>query len=131
MQAIHRAIGNGELYQLNYTAPLRAEFDGDPRAWFMALRKAQPSGYAAFIDTGDEQVLSVSPELFFDWHGDRILARPMKGTAPRGTTTAEDEAPRVLLTGSESASRARCSSSPAAKLKRRPNGISPGRAPIR
>jgi para-aminobenzoate synthetase/4-amino-4-deoxychorismate lyase len=97
MQAIHRAIGNGELYQLNYTAPLRAEFAGDPRAWFMALQKAQPNGYAAFIDTGDEQVLSVSPELFFDWHGDRILARPMKGTAPRGATAAEDEALALRL----------------------------------
>ncbi|MDQ0607053.1 aminodeoxychorismate synthase component I [Variovorax sp. W1I1] len=92
MQAIHRAIANGELYQLNYTAPLRAEFRGDARDWFASLLKAQPDGYAAFIDTGDEQVLSVSPELFFNWQGDRILARPMKGTAPRGATAAEDEA---------------------------------------
>jgi para-aminobenzoate synthetase/4-amino-4-deoxychorismate lyase len=97
IEAIHRAIANGELYQLNYTAPLRAEFHGDARDWFMALRKAQPNGYAAFIDTGDEQVLSVSPELFFDWQGERILARPMKGTAPRGATTAEDEAMALRL----------------------------------
>ncbi|WP_432730821.1 aminodeoxychorismate synthase component I [Variovorax sp. W6] len=92
MQAIHRAISDGELYQLNYTAALRAGFDGDPQALFMALRQAQPDGYTAFIDTGEEQVLSVSPELFFDWEGERILTRPMKGTAPRGATPAEDEA---------------------------------------
>ncbi|WP_371286299.1 aminodeoxychorismate synthase component I [Variovorax sp. 770b2] len=97
IEAIHRAIANGELYQLNYTAPLRAEFRGDAHDWFMALRKAQPNGYAAFIDIGDEQVLSVSPELFFDWQGERILARPMKGTAPRGATTAEDEAMALRL----------------------------------
>jgi para-aminobenzoate synthetase/4-amino-4-deoxychorismate lyase len=98
MDAIHRAIGNGELYQLNYTAPLRARFKGgDPLAWFMALQRAQPNGYAAFIDTGDEQVLSVSPELFFDWQGERILSRPMKGTAPRGATPAEDEALALQL----------------------------------
>ncbi|MCR6476755.1 aminodeoxychorismate synthase component I [Variovorax sp. ZS18.2.2] len=97
MQAIHRAIANGELYQLNYTAPLRAEFQGDAHDWFMTLREAQPNGYAAFIDTGDEQVLSVSPELFFDWQGERILARPMKGTAPRGATAAEDEAMALRL----------------------------------
>lgn len=97
MKAIHRAIANGELYQLNYTAPLRAEYRGDARDWFIALREAQPNGYAAFIDTGDEQVLSVSPELFFDWQGDRILARPMKGTAPRGATAAEDEAMALRL----------------------------------
>ncbi|MDP9606589.1 UNVERIFIED_ORG: para-aminobenzoate synthetase/4-amino-4-deoxychorismate lyase [Variovorax paradoxus] len=92
MQAIHRAISDGELYQLNYTAALHARFDGDAQALFMALRQAQPDGYTAFIDTGEEQVLSVSPELFFDWQGDRILTRPMKGTAPRGATPAEDEA---------------------------------------
>jgi para-aminobenzoate synthetase/4-amino-4-deoxychorismate lyase len=97
MQAIHDAIRSGELYQLNYTAPLRAEFGGDACAWFMALRQAQPNGYAAFIDTGEEQVLSVSPELFFDWQGERILARPMKGTAPRGATAAEDEALALRL----------------------------------
>ena len=97
MHAIHRAIANGELYQLNYTAPLRAEFHGNARDWFMALRQAQPNGYAAFMDTGDEQVLSVSPELFFDWQGERILARPMKGTAPRGATAAEDEALALRL----------------------------------
>lgn len=92
MQAIHRAIAHGKLYQLNYTAALHAGFHGDAQALFMALRQAQPDGYTAFIDTGEEQVLSVSPELFFDWQDDRILTRPMKGTAPRGATPAEDEA---------------------------------------
>ncbi|RSZ36091.1 MULTISPECIES: aminodeoxychorismate synthase component I [unclassified Variovorax] len=92
MQAIHRAIANGELYQLNYTAALHARFHGDAQALFLALRQAQPDGYTAFIDTGKEQVLSVSPELFFDREGDRILTRPMKGTAPRGATPEEDEA---------------------------------------
>lgn len=90
MAEIHRAIADGELYQLNYTAQLHGELQGAPRDLFMALRRAQPGGYAAFIDTGDEQVLSVSPELFFDWDGERILARPMKGTAPRGATSAID-----------------------------------------
>lgn len=92
MQVIHRAIADGELYQINYTAALHAAFQGNARDWFLALRQAQPDGYTAFIDSGEEQVLSVSPELFFDWQDERILARPMKGTAPRGATPAEDEA---------------------------------------
>lgn len=87
---IHRAIANGELYQLNYTAQLSGVLRGDPRDLFMALRQAQPGGYAALIDTGIEQVLSVSPELFFDWNGECILVRPMKGTAPRGATPEDD-----------------------------------------
>ncbi|RZL64719.1 MAG: aminodeoxychorismate synthase component I [Variovorax sp.] len=92
MSAIHRAIAEGALYQINYTAPLHARFEGDALGWFHALRQAQPDGYTAFIDTGEEQVLSVSPELFFDWQGERILSRPMKGTAPRGATPDEDAA---------------------------------------
>jgi para-aminobenzoate synthetase/4-amino-4-deoxychorismate lyase len=45
-------------------------------------------------------VLSVSPELFFDWCDDRILVRPMKGTAPRGVDAAEDEQLREFLRSS-------------------------------
>jgi hypothetical protein len=62
------------------------------RRLFDALQRAQPGGYAAWIDTGEEQVLSVSPELFFDWRNRRLLARLMKGTAARGATDAEDDA---------------------------------------
>ena len=36
-------------------------------------------------------MLSVSPELFFDWSSEgSILTRPMKGTAPRGATQKQD-----------------------------------------
>jgi para-aminobenzoate synthetase/4-amino-4-deoxychorismate lyase len=90
MARIHQAIAAGELYQVNYTAPLHGAFQGDAQALFMALRRAQPNGYAACLDTGFEQVLSVSPELFFDWQDDRLLVRPMKGTAPRGADATED-----------------------------------------
>ena len=90
MAAIHQAIAAGDIYQLNYTAPWQATLQGTPQALFAALHRAQPGGYAAYIDTGAEQVLSVSPELFFDWDGQHILARPMKGTAPRGATPADD-----------------------------------------
>lgn len=93
MCAIHQAIEAGELYQLNYTAPMRGQLhQGTPIELFMALRRAQPGGFAAYIDTGEAQVLSVSPELFFDWDGERILTRPMKGTAPRGATPQVDAA---------------------------------------
>lgn len=94
---IHRAITAGALYQVNFTAPLHGILHGELEggaalAFFAALQRAQPAGYAAFLDTGEEQLLSVSPELFFDWDGSRILTRPMKGTAPRGATPAEDAA---------------------------------------
>lgn len=112
---IQQAIADGELYQVNLTAPLIGQWTGEPpanaaRALFAALQRAQPGGYAAFIDTGDAQLLSVSPELFFDWQdvgegegegdGGRILARPMKGTAARGDTPALDAAQAAALRAS-------------------------------
>lgn len=80
---IHAAIADGEVYQINFTAPWRSAFAGHPLGLFHALHRAQPDGYAAYLDTGTQQVLSVSPELFFDWRDDRLLSRPMKGTAAR------------------------------------------------
>jgi len=94
---ILRAIADGEVYQVNATAPLTGTLDGDPLALFAALRRAQPNAYAAYLDFGDDRILSVSPELFFDWRDGRILARPMKGTAPRGATPAEDAAQAEFL----------------------------------
>ena len=102
MHHIQRAIAAGELYQVNFTAQLAGVWQGEPeegvlQALFAALQRAQPGGYAAFIDTGDAQVLSVSPELFFDWQGGHILARPMKGTAARGATPQDDAAQAAAL----------------------------------
>ena len=101
---IHQAIGDGELYQVNYTAPWMGTVTGEGAALFDALLRAQPGGYAACFTAGDEQVLSVSPELFFDWQasaaGGSILARPMKGTAARGTTPALDAAAAERLRAS-------------------------------
>jgi len=87
---IHRAVADGEVYQINFTAPLSSPFSGDPLALFEALLRAQPGGYAAYIDTGSQQVLSVSPELFFDWRDGLLLSRPMKGTAARSPDPADD-----------------------------------------
>jgi para-aminobenzoate synthetase/4-amino-4-deoxychorismate lyase len=90
---IHRAIADGELYQVNLTAPLQGRLrEGSARALFDALRRAQPQALAAYIDSGAEQVLSVSPELFFDWRHNTIQSHPMKGTAPRGATPEADAA---------------------------------------
>ena len=99
---ILRAIADGEVYQVNATAPLTGTLQGDPCALFAALRRAQPNAYAAYLDFGtdahpDDRFLSVSPELFFDWRAGRLLARPMKGTAPRGATPAEDAAQSQFL----------------------------------
>ena len=100
---LDRDISSGAFYQVNYTAQMQGTVTHPSPSHaaqtsvaapapplFHALQRAQPGGYAVYLDTGAEQVLSVSPELFFDWQGGAILTRPMKGTAPRGATAAED-----------------------------------------
>lgn len=99
MARIHAGIAAGHYYQINYTQQLhgQAQAPVDGAALFAALQQAQPGGYALYLDLGGEQIASVSPELFFDWHqpasgSGSILTRPMKGTAARGATPAHDAA---------------------------------------
>lgn len=93
LRHIHAAIAQGRYYQINHTQVLPGHLEGGtPWALFQALCRAQPGGYTAYLDTGDEQLLSVSPELFFDWDGEHLLTRPMKGTAARGASPTVDAA---------------------------------------
>jgi para-aminobenzoate synthetase/4-amino-4-deoxychorismate lyase len=93
--AIHEWIRSGDVYQLNFTAPMEVRAPGSPAALYRRLRSRQPAAYGAFLHTQTNRlILSFSPELFFHLEergpNRRIVTRPMKGTAPRGRTTRED-----------------------------------------
>ncbi len=90
IEAIKAAIAAGDTYQVNYTYRLHSRISGDSFSFFLDLLNSQRTDYAAYLDTGAFQILSVSPELFFELNGDRIGSKPMKGTAPRGRLLAED-----------------------------------------
>jgi para-aminobenzoate synthetase/4-amino-4-deoxychorismate lyase len=97
IERIHEWIRSGDVYQLNFTVPMRIEARGSSAALYRRLLSRQPVPYAAFLHSQpDRRILSFSPELFFhvESHGGqhRITTRPMKGTAPRGRTTGEDRA---------------------------------------
>ncbi len=94
-------IVDGDTYQVNYTFRLRADIERDPWDLFRELVHAQDAAYAAFIDTGDLSICSVSPELFFALDGVTVTSRPMKGTAPRGRSADEDRAQAQWLSTSE------------------------------
>lgn len=98
---IRAAIREGECYQVNHTLRLRAGFTGDDFAWYLQLKAAQQAGYSAYLDLGRYRILSVSPELFFQRTGDRIVTRPMKGTMPRGRWAEEDTRRAEELIASE------------------------------
>jgi len=98
--SIREHIGAGDTYQCNLTVRLRSRAGGDLYGLYEDLALAQRGAHCAYIDAGRFVVASASPELFFDWRGDRITTRPMKGTAPRGRFPAEDRARVEALAGS-------------------------------
>jgi para-aminobenzoate synthetase/4-amino-4-deoxychorismate lyase len=91
VREVRSRIAAGETYQCNLTTRLTRAVAGDPEELYRDLALAQRGAYNAYLDTGRFVVASASPELFFELSGDRIRMRPMKGTAARGRTVAEDE----------------------------------------
>lgn len=98
--AIHEHLADGDTYQANFTFALQGRFEGDPRSLWADLVAAQGGQYSAYIDLGRLVIGSASPELFFQCVGAEFEARPMKGTAKRGRTTAEDRAVASALVDS-------------------------------
>ncbi|MGX9143597.1 aminodeoxychorismate synthase component I [Mesorhizobium sp. 128a] len=99
---LHDHIRKGDCYQGNLTFPIHAQWSGDPLAAFDALTSRQPVKYGALISLGDPIVLSRSPELFFEIDTEGMIeTHPMKGTAPRGATKAEDARLKMFLRNDE------------------------------
>ena len=91
---VKEKIAAGDIYQANLSYRARFHFLGDARAFYEGLRVSAQAGWCGFVDDGEQQIVSLSPEQFFDLSADgRISVRPMKGTAPRaGRDAAEREA---------------------------------------
>ncbi|KEF33220.1 anthranilate synthase [Deinococcus sp. RL] len=92
VRAVQELIRAGEVYQVNLSRGVRARAEGDPLAAYLRLREVNPSPFMAFLDLGDEAVVSCSPERLVLWAGDELSARPIAGTRRRGETPEEDAA---------------------------------------
>ncbi|HWD39525.1 MAG TPA: bifunctional anthranilate synthase component I family protein/class IV aminotransferase [Fimbriimonas sp.] len=94
---VKRALAAGETYQVNLTFRLRFELASSWARFFTSRCGVNPPRYAAFIQGGDWQVASYSPELFFERRGSLVTSRPMKGTAvaPSDRAALRTEAARL------------------------------------
>ncbi|MEX0297868.1 MAG: aminodeoxychorismate synthase component I [Kordiimonas sp.] len=97
LEAVHEYITAGDVYQINHTLPIPVKLQGSATGLYQKLRQRQPVSFGAYIDTGEDKILSLSPELFLEKKGDQLSARPMKGTAPRGRTPEEDSEAKLSL----------------------------------
>ncbi|MFD1695545.1 aminodeoxychorismate synthase component I [Roseibium aestuarii] len=91
----------GDIYQVNFTLRARLSHEGLAESQFLALLRRQPVEHAAFIRLADRAILSLSPELFLERQGQTLRTRPMKGTAPRGRDSREDDRLARELAASE------------------------------
>ena len=84
-------IAAGDIYQANLTFAAEVATQGHPLALYRRLRDGSAAPYGALLHTGSLWLLSFSPELFFRLDGHQLTAKPMKGTARRGATVADDQ----------------------------------------
>ncbi len=84
IEKIKDFIRRGETYQVNYTFRYRFDFKGSAHSLYEELKKKQSVSYSSLIKTDRFSIVSLSPELFFRKHKDRIEVKPMKGTIDRG-----------------------------------------------
>ena len=93
-ETVKAMIAAGDIYQANLSYRARFAFAGDPLALYERLRGTARAPWCGFVDDGDRQIVSLSPELFFEMSASGVIAaRPMKGTAARhGDDLAEGAA---------------------------------------
>lgn len=86
-----KQIELGESYQLCLTTQLSGKLDSDPKLVFYKLKKNHPAPFASFINFGNMQLISISPELFFSSSAGVMKSSPIKGTRPRSKDQLEDK----------------------------------------
>ena len=98
-------IAAGDMFEANYTTRFVAERPAglSPAALHLALRRASPNPFGAYLALGGGRALcSASPENFIRLGADGWMeTRPIKGTRPRDPDPVRDQALAAELLASE------------------------------
>lgn len=100
-------IAAGDIYQVNLSQRFQCEVESSATDVYLALRATNPAPYCAYLDIGNAQILSSSPECFLKINDRHVVTRPIKGTRPRSTDAAEllaspkDNAELLMITDLE------------------------------
>lgn len=102
VETCKRLLRDGETYEVCLTNQLHVRTSMEPVQLYRVLRRVNPAPFSAFLRIPGATVLSSSPERLLAVRHDRFVeAKPIKGTAPRGTTTADDARSARALRASE------------------------------
>lgn len=83
-------IRTGDIYQVNLSQRLATSWAASGWELFTRLLAVSPAPFAAYLDCGDFQLASSSPEQFLRMSGSHIATRPIKGTRPRSADPTRD-----------------------------------------
>lgn len=85
-------IAAGDIYQVNLSQRYAIPTNAPPWQVYLRLRESNPAPYAAYLNLGDTQIVSSSPECFvtLDPETRAVETRPIKGTRPRGASELAD-----------------------------------------
>jgi len=91
-------IKAGDIFQANLSQRVSANI-GDTPAWdiYKLLSSINPSPFAAYLNMGDYQIASSSPERLVKVNGRTVETRPIAGTRPRGKDAESDKQMRADL----------------------------------
>ncbi len=83
-------IRAGDCYQVNLAQKFTLGIECDPWRIYRRLHGINPAPFSAYLDFGDLQVISISPERFLRLAAGRVETRPVKGTRPRRADPTAD-----------------------------------------
>jgi para-aminobenzoate synthetase component I len=100
---VREYIVAGDIFQANLSQRFESELSVPPFQLYQHLRRRNPAPFSAYLDFGELQVLSASPERFLRLDGEsrQVETRPIKGTRPRGLGPMHDAALGRALAESE------------------------------
>mgnify|MGYP001266698655 CR=1 FL=1 len=90
VKKIKNYIDRGDVYQVNLSQRFEALLNCHPWDLYLRLRQLNPVSFSAYLEYPEVIIQSASPEEFLGLDGDKVRTRPMKGTRPRGKSSAED-----------------------------------------
>lgn len=101
---IQKYIKAGDTYQINLTQKWQADLENLVNH-LPHLQDTINAPFAGFLKLGEFEILSVSPELFFEFNktddGIDIITKPIKGTRPRHDDASTDNELKNELANSE------------------------------
>ena len=91
VEQIKHHIHEGDIFQLVFSNPMKAAYEGSLLDTYRVLRTTNPSPYMFYFSGDDVEIAGASPETLVKVEDSEIRTFPLAGTRPRGKDYEEDK----------------------------------------